>query len=283
MIIKEALKEAIERLKENNIEDAMLKARVLLAYVLKQDKQYLVINNCKTIEKSAYILYNNIITKLINGVPLQYITNSQEFMGINFYVDENVLIPQPDTEIVVEEVINIANNLQNNTKIEVLDLCTGSGAIAVALAKHITKTKIIYASDISAKALEIAKKNAINNNIVIKFIQSDMFQKINNKFDIIVSNPPYIETKTIKVLPKEVKKEPILALDGGQDGLNFYRKIALNAHKYLRSNGFLCLEIGYNQKDEVIKILKDTNNYTNIKVIKDLSGNNRCIKANRRG
>ena len=283
MNIKYALIEVVKRLKENGIEDAELKAKILLAYLLRQDKQYLIINSDKTIEKSTYMLYNNITTKLISGLPLQYITNNQEFMGINFYVDENVLIPQPDTEVLVEEVINIANSLESENELEVLDLCTGSGAIAIALSKYINKTKKVYASDISEKALEIAKKNAINNNAKVEFIHSDMFEKIKGKFDIIVSNPPYIETNTIKELSKEVRKEPILALNGGKDGLDFYRIIAFKADKYLKNNGFVCLEIGYNQKEKVTEILKSTNNYTNIRVIKDLSGNDRCIIANKKG
>ena len=284
MIIKEALNDAIKRLKENNIEDATIKARELLAYVLKKEKQYLVINNDKTIEKRAYMLYNNIITKLILGIPLQYITNKQEFMGLSFYVDNNVLIPQPDTEILVEEVIKIAkDNYENNKELQILDLCTGSGAIAISLAKYINFKKEIYASDISNKALEIANKNAINNNVKVKFIQSDVFEKINNKFDIIVSNPPYIETKTIKTLSKEVQNEPVIALDGGTDGLDFYKKIALEGYRYLKDKGFLCLEIGYNQKDVVIEILNNIGKYSNINVLKDLSGNNRCIIANKRG
>ena len=281
MSIKDFLNEATNKLKDNNIDDASIKAKELLAYLLKKDKQFLVINADKPIDTEVADLYDNSINKIINGVPLQYITHNQEFMKLNFYVDSNVLIPQPDTEILVEETINIikSNNFFNK-EIKVLDLCTGSGAIAVSISKYTNAN--VYASDISENALEIAQKNAKLNNAEIKFILSDMFNNIKEQFDVIVSNPPYIESNVIKTLPKDVQSEPILALDGGKDGLNFYRKIADNAYNYLSENSFICMEIGYNQKNDVIEILNKTNKYKNIKTVKDLSGNDRCIIANKR-
>ena len=191
-------------------------------------------------------------------------------MGLDFFVDENVLIPQPDTEILVEEVLKISKLY--NKKINILDLCTGSGAIAVSLAKYIKDVNII-ATDISENAIEIAEKNAIKNNAEnkIKFVVSDMFKNIENKFDIIVSNPPYIETKEIEKLSKEVKNEPIIALDGGNDGIKYYKIIADNYNKFLNIGGYLLLEIGYNQGESVSKLFK------NSEIKKDLSGNNRVI------
>ena len=203
-------------------------------------------------------------------------------MGIEFYVDEKVLIPQPDTEILVEEVLKIyeknLNNKEENNNIKILDICTGSGAIAISISK-ILKNVDITASDISKDALEIAKKNAINNNVEIEFIKSNMFENINNKYNIIVSNPPYIKTDIIKTLDRQVQNEPLIALDGGEDGLEFYRILVKESKKYLKENGFICMEIGFDQKEEVEKLLID-NNYSNIYCKKDLSENDRIVVAN---
>lgn len=279
MNIKELLKKGIIVLKNNNIEDATIIAKTLLSYTIKKDKIYLLINEKENVDISKQKEYETYIKEIICGKPLQYITNNQEFMKLNFFVDKNVLIPQPDTEILVEEVIKICEKYQN---IKILDLCTGSGAIAISLYKYLkNKTKQIYASDISEEAIKIAKKNCESNNAKVDFIQSNMFENITeNKFDIIVSNPPYIEKETLKTLPKAVKYEPEIALDGGTDGLDFYRIIANEAYKHIKNNGSLCLEIGYNQKNEVIKILEKTKKYYNIKTLKDLALNDRCIVAN---
>lgn len=273
MKIKEALYACINNLKENNIDEAHSKARRLLAFTLNVPKEYLIINNEKELSKQDFEYYKNYITRLINGEPIQYIIGKQEFMGIEFNVNKDVLIPQPDTEILVEETIKIAKEYN---KPKVLDLCTGSGAIAVSIKKYVPEAEV-FASDINIKALQLAKINNIDNNI--NFIESNLFENINNEFDIIVSNPPYIRTEEIKSLSKEVQNEPLIALDGGQDGLDFYRDIIKQAHNYLKSNGKLCLEIGDEQKDAITQILKSNFNYTNIKYYKDLQGNDRVIIA----
>ena len=273
MKIKEALYIGISNLKEKNIDEAHSKARRLLAFSLNVPKEYLIINNEKELKKQELECYNKYIKRLINGEPIQYILGKQEFMGIEIVLDHNVLIPQPDTEILVEEAIKIAKQYK---KPKVLDLCTGSGAIAVSISKYVPEAEII-ASDISIKALQIAKKNDKYNKI--KLIQSDLFNNINDKFDIIISNPPYIKTEEIPKLSKEVQNEPLIALDGGQDGLIFYRDIVKQAYKYLKDNGKLCLEIGDEQKEAIIEILKSNLNYTNIKEYKDLQGNDRVIIA----
>lgn len=277
MNIEEILKKEINNLKQNNIENSTLKAKILLANILNVKKEYLLMHSEEEIKQEDKIKYENCIKELIKGKPLQYITNKQEFMALDFYVDENVLIPQPDTEILVEKAIEIAVTTQKN---KILDLCTGSGCIAISLAKKINNAQIT-AVDISNSALNVANKNAINNNVEnkIKFINSNMFNNIEEKFDIIVSNPPYIETETINKLEIEVQNEPHLALDGGIDGLKFYKTIANNAFKYLNENGYLLLEIGYNQQNSVTQLLQDIGKYKNIETIKDLGGNYRVVIA----
>ena len=278
MIIKEVLKTAIEKLKNKNIEDASMKVKMILSDTLNKEKEYLLVHDQDELDEDILKVFDERLNKLISGKPIQYILNKQDFMGLHFYVDENVLIPQPDTENLVEEVIKISKTLKMcKEQLKVLDMCTGSGAIAVSLSKYIDKA-LIYASDISINALDVAKKNAKSNSLDITFIHSDLFNdiEISNQFDIIVSNPPYIETEVIKSLSKEVQEEPIIALDGGKDGLDFYREIIKCAKEYLIKDGYLALEIGYDQKDSVIKLLQD-NDYKNIYSKKDLSGNDRVV------
>lgn len=276
MEIRQAIIENAKILKENNITDSYNIARILMAYTINKPKEYLVINDKEILKDEILHVYNDNIEKIKSGYPLQYITNNQEFMKLNFYVDDNVLIPQPDTEVLVEEVIKICKTKYKDKKIKILELCTGSGAIAISIKKYIENIQIL-ATDISSNALEVAKKNARLNNVEIKFIESNMFEQINGKYDIIVSNPPYIETENLKTLSKDVQCEPSLALDGGIDGLSFYREISQNAYKYLKNNGYLALEIGYNQKNSVIDILEKENKYKEIKCIKDLENNDRVI------
>ena len=276
MTIKELLNQGIIMLKNEDIDGPKNKARSILQHTLKKPREYLIIYDNKEVTKAQREEYVKNIKRLIAGEPLQYITGVQEFMKMNFVVTKDVLIPQPDTEILVEEVIKIANKLQNPY---ILDLCTGSGAIAVSLAKNIPNVKIV-ATDISKKALEIAKYNAKLNGVLnnIDFIESNLFEKLKNiKFDIIVSNPPYIATSEIKTLPKDVRQEPIIALDGGKDGLDFYRKIYEKGYEFLNRHGFLCVEIGYNQKEAVKKIIEQQKRYVETYCKKDLCENDRVV------
>lgn len=274
MTIKQAITKGMIMLKSNNVESPKLKARLLLQYVLDKPRQYIIVYDNKEIDKQQQWQYFVNIEKLTKGIPLQHITHRQEFMKMDFFVDENVLIPRTDTEILVEEVIKIA---QKYNSPRILDLCTGSGAIAISLKKFVPNADIT-AVDISEKALEIAQKNAEKLEAKINFVKSDLFDKLDNKkFDIIVSNPPYIRKDEIKKLSEEVQKEPKIALDGGEDGLDFYRIIAEQAINYLKTGSFLCFEIGYNQKNDVIKIIEDEQNYKNTYCKKDLYGNDRII------
>ena len=282
MQIKEILKRGVELLREKNIEEPNLKVKMLLSDVLNKTKEYLIIHDEEEVNENEKKVFLEKIERLRNYEPIQYILNRQEFMGFSFSVNENVLIPQPDTENLVEEVLYIADKLDKdiNEEIRILDLCTGSGAIAISIAKLLGKKVLVYASDISAEALKVAEENSMNNMVNIYFFKSNLFEKISNlyKFDIIVSNPPYIETKKIENLPEEVKREPKIALDGGEDGLKFYKEISKEAKKYLLENGYLAFEIGYNQREYVESILKQ-DRYKNIYSRKDLSGNDRVVIA----
>lgn len=271
MKIKEILQESIKQLKANEVEEPHAKARRLLAFTLEVPKEYLIINYDKEISKKQETIYKQYIKNLLEGEPIQYILGKQEFMGIEFAVNKDVLIPQPDTEILVEEVIKL---LKQYKKPKILDLCTGSGAIAISISEKVSEAQI-YASDISEKALAIARIN--DRSKKIKFILSDLFNNIEDKFDIIVSNPPYIKTHEIEKLSKEVQNEPILALDGGIDGLEFYRKIIGQASKYIKKNGYLCLETGEEQKKQVKDIINNKKKYADIKEYKDLNKNDRVI------
>lgn len=278
MTIKELLNQGIIMLKNEGVDGPKNKARAILEYTLKKSREYIIIYDKQEVTPKQRDLYVKNIKKIIKGVPLQYITGLQEFMKLNFFVTKDVLIPQPDTEILVEEVIKIASNIDNPV---ILDLCTGSGAIAVSLAKYLTNAKIV-ATDISLKAIEIAKQNAKFNGVKskIEFIESNLFAKLKNKkFDIIVSNPPYIPTNEIKTLPKDVQYEPIIALDGGIDGLDFYKKIINQADEYLVEHGYLCLEIGYNQKESIRKIISKDKKIKSAYLKKDLCQNDRVVIA----
>lgn len=276
MTIKEAITKGMIMLKSNNIDSPKLKARLLLQYILDKPRQYIIVYDNKEIDKKQQWEYFVNIEKITKGIPLQHITHKQEFMKMDFFVNEDVLIPRQDTEILVEEVIKIAKK-KNRPKI--LDLCTGSGAIAISLKKFVPNSDV-YAVDISEKALEIARKNARKLEADVKFIKSNLFENLKKeKFDIIVSNPPYIKREDIMKLSEEVKNEPKIALDGGIDGLDFYKKISEQAIEYLKLDSYLCFEIGYNQKNEVIQIIENKHIYKNVYSKKDLYGNDRIVIA----
>ena len=302
MKLKQLLYQGKKTLEQFEIDDSTLKSRAILSYVLQIPKEQILINELEEVLYEKQVEYENCIKKIAEGVPLQYITHNQEFMGLDFYVDENVLIPQPDTEILVEETLKVIHKFeQSNEDIQVLDLCTGSGAIAISIAYYCKENQMlkqvnqntqwnsveILATDISAKALEIAKKNAKINKVQeqVKFIQSNLFEELsNNQFDIIVSNPPYIQTSIILKLSKEVRQEPILALDGGMDGLDFYKAILRQASSYLKPHGYLLLEIGYDQGKAIIDLLENQKLQEGNKLelitksaIKDLGGNERVL------
>ncbi len=273
MSIRELLEIGISVLKQNSVENPIQHARILMAHIIGKSKEYLIAHDNEIINKDTENEYKKAIYKLVEGIPIQYITNSQQFMKLDFFVNESVLIPRADTEILVEEVIGIA---KKEKKFKILDLCTGSGAIGISLDKYIENAEIIC-SDISKKAIDVANKNRDRNNSKVKIIQSNMFESIKDKFDIIVSNPPYIRDDIIKTLEKNVLCEPYMALSGGNDGLKFYRIIAENGYKFLDKNGYICLEIGYDQKESVINIFKEYEQYKEIYSKKDLNNLDRIV------
>ena len=276
MTIKQALIKGVTVLKLEKISTPKLKARLLLQYVLKKPRQYLIVYDNQQLtdkEEQEYLKYVELLTQ---GEPIEHITHQKEFMKLNFYVDENVLIPRQDTEVLVEEVIKIAKKIKTK---KILDLCTGSGAIAISLAKYLENIQLT-AVDISRKALDIAMANAKNNHVQdkITFVESNLFQDLRQeKYDLIVSNPPYIRRKELETLDKEVRKEPRLALDGGEDGLDFYRNIMDKGYEYLKYGGYICLEIGYDQKEEVMQIIEDKKHYMGTYCKKDLYDNDRVV------
>ncbi len=254
-----------------------LDVETLLQKALDVDRLYILLNLERNLNEDEEKLFNKFINERLNNRPIAYIVGNREFMGLDFYVQEGVLIPRPDTEVLVEEVIELG---KNKGPINILDIGTGSGAITVSLAKYLDNAKVTSV-DISDIALEIGKKNAISNNVddKITFIKSDLFTNIdkNMKFDIIVSNPPYIKREVIKTLDKQVKDfEPYNALEGGIDGLDFYRAITTQAKNYLNKDGILAYEVGHDQSEDVGKLM-EKDGYTNIYTRKDLQQIDRVV------
>jgi len=215
--------------------------------------------------------------------PLQYILGKEKFFGLDFIVNEDVFIPRPETEILVQTVLDTIHDPRSTIhEFRILDLCTGCGCIAIALTKNAQKCKI-FASDISEEAIKIARNNAAINGVSgdITFIESDLFKDIKGLFDIVVTNPPYVAQPEFETLQKEVLKEPRLALDGGRDGLDFYRKIFERAPQYLNNGGYLIAEIGYGQRSAVKEIIEKAGGYKLIDVKEDQHLIDRVIVAKR--
>lgn len=254
-----------------------LDVETLLQKVLDVDRLYILLNLDKSLSDDEEKLFNKFIEERLSNRPIAYIVENREFMGLDFYVKEGVLIPRPDTEVLVEEVIELG---KDKGPINILDIGTGSGAITVSLAKYLVNAKITSV-DISNIALEIGKKNAQSNDVDdrITFIKSDLFTNIDKdmKFDIIVSNPPYIKREVIETLDKQVKDfEPYNALEGGIDGLDFYRAITTQGKNYLNKGGILAYEVGHDQSEDVSKLM-EKDGYTNIYTRKDLQQIDRVV------
>lgn len=273
MKIIDVLSSAVKELKNANIENNIYEARSFMAHILDKPIEWIMVHINDEISENDVLEFNKNIERRVLGEPFQYIIGSCGFMGQEFKVNKNVLVPRADTEVWVEKVIELAKKVQAK---RILDLCTGSGCIAITLKKMLNDV-VVYASDISKEALEVACENAKQNGTDVNFICSDLFEKFSDdKFDIIVSNPPYIPRKEIKKLARDVQNEPILALDGGIDGLDFYRKIVKESNNFINDNGYLVFEFGYDQVGQVKDILEENGFYI-CEIIKDYSGNTRAI------
>ncbi|NLZ80199.1 MAG: peptide chain release factor N(5)-glutamine methyltransferase [Clostridiales bacterium] len=271
--LKDLFDFGIELLEKEDIENANLDAWYLLEAATGVSKALYFMNKEKMVTKEEEETYIKMLERRREHIPLQYIIGRTEFMGLTFKVNEHVLIPRQDTEVLVEETLKIAKD-----GMEILDMCTGSGCIIVSLA-HFCSLKNAVGVDISKEALKIADENAILNKMKIKWIQSNLFESVDGKYEIIVSNPPYIKTEVIETLMPEVKNfEPRIALDGLEDGLYFYELIVKEARNYLKSAGRLLFEIGWDQGQLVEEIFKKYG-YNNIKIIKDLAGLDRVCQG----
>lgn len=255
-----------------------IEAELLLAKVTGFSRAKLLAYPELILTEKKVSWFRELIQLRKNDEPLQYLLGHTSFMGLDFMVNKNVLIPRSDTEVLVENTIDLAGELEGS--LSILDLCTGSGAIAVSLAKYIPEAEV-FAVDISGAALEVAQVNAELNNVAnrLRFFQGDLFNPVKGKtFDIITSNPPYVSSSEMEKLPGDVKKEPSIALWGGDDGLDFYRRIIKDSGKFLKTPGWLFLEIGWQQGKEVEKMLID-NGFTCTEIIKDWAGHDRVVKG----
>lgn len=271
MNYKEAYLLGKDKLVSAGIIDADYDARYLLEFVCKTDRNTLYMYPDKVLSTQEEQDYLSCIMKRADRIPLQHITNEQEFMGLGFFVNEHVLIPRQDTETLVEEVLRYLHD-----GMKILDMCTGSGCILLSLLKYSNACEGVGV-DISADALEVAKENARRLSLAPQWINSNLFENVEGTFDIIVSNPPYIKTDVIENLEPEVKDhEPFIALDGDTDGLKFYRIISKDARKHLLRGGMLFFEIGHDEKDEVVTIMEEEG-YREVTALKDLAGNDRVV------
>lgn len=260
-----------DRLEKAGIQEAALDARLLLEEVCRTDRNTLLVHGDRAVTEEEETQFRIFIERRSTHEPLQQITGWQEFMGLRFSVTEDVLVPRQDTETLVEEVMRYLRD-----GMEILDVCTGSGCILLSLLRYSNGCRGV-GCDISEKALAVAGQNAKELGISAQFIQSDLFESIEGRFEYIVSNPPYIRKDMIPTLMEEVRDhEPLIALDGGEDGLDFYRKITREATEHLYSGGMLFFEIGYDQ-GEAVKLLMEEEGYEEVTVSQDLAGLDRAV------
>lgn len=280
MTVREALMFGRKRLLEVGIVNPTLDTELILGHVLKTDRLKLLVNDEINLTDHQLLCYENLLAQRCRFIPIAYILGRKEFYGLNFYIKPQVLIPRPETEFVVEETLKAIAPIKNPIMAE---LCCGSGAISVAVAVNNSKVKV-YASDVSNVACEVSRKNIKNHQVedrVLLFL-GDLWSPFKERnignFDVVVSNPPYIPTGQLRLLPDDVKSEPQIALNGGNDGLEFYRRIIFKTPKFLRPGGTIIFEIGWNQADDVKDLLRKMR-FRNIKVIKDYAGFDRVVSA----
>jgi len=281
MTLRDTLKKGQQYLEEKQIPDAGLDAWYLLEHILNENsaktvnRAWFLAHHDEEMSPVQYAGYQKLLKDRGCHIPLQHLTGQQEFMGITFQVSNRVLIPRQDTEILVEEVIKVLK-----PGMSVLDMCTGSGCIIISLMKYVPGIRGM-ASDVSAEALQVARANAKTQQVCIDFRQGDLFEAVDGMHDILVSNPPYIPTGTIGELMDEVREyDPIEALDGGKDGLHFYRKLIAQSKGFLKKGGWLMMEIGHDQGAQVFEMMKEAG-YQEVHIVKDLSGQERVAAGKR--
>ncbi len=274
--------------KSHNIESPRAAAEILLSHALKLKRIDLYLQYDRPLDKTELANFKTLIKRRVAREPVAYITGKKEFWSMELEVARDVLIPRPDTECLVETALKIISSKPDNIPKQIIELGTGSGAIIIALAAQ-KPGNIFFASDFSIKALKLARKNAWTHNLnkKINFFSGSWFLPLSNRkcrFDIIISNPPYIKSSIINKLEPEIYRyEPVLALDGGKDGLNSLGLIISTAHLYLKDKGSLLLEIGSDQKNAVEAMISSANNYENVFFTKDYSGFNRVVQMDKKG
>jgi release factor glutamine methyltransferase len=281
----EILNQAVAELKSAGIDRPRTNAELLLGAVLNKKKADLYLNRDRILAYDEIEKFDGWIKERITHRPVQYIIGTVEFFGMEFKVDERVLIPRPETETLVEVVIE---QLANKEKLKIIDLGTGSGAIAIGLVTNL-KNSFVYATDVSEDALEIAKENALKNKVEnqIEFFCGDLFAPLRNKnlkgqIDCVVSNPPYVSKDEFENLPKEVKDyEPLLALKTDEEGTSLHRKIIENSLDFLNKGGMLVLEVGLGQANKIAGLIRDHQDFENAEIKKDLGGIERIVVAQR--
>lgn len=294
LLVKEMLTMGKKQLMDSDIADATRDCKILYCYMMDIPFSKIILEYQEVLQDRLCDKYFELIDRRSKGEPVQYIMGSQEFMGLEFIVNENVLIPRQDTETLVEDALEIINTGTlrgedmdvKRKEWDILDLCTGSGAIGVSLARIANKVNVTC-SDISEGAIKVAKENAQKHGVAksVKFEQGDLFKPFSKhfrkqKFDMIISNPPYIKSSVISTLQKEVcEHEPLSALDGGESGLDFYERIVSGVGSHLRKSGVLLLEIGHDQGEAVSGLLSRNGEFTSIRVLKDLANRDRIVFA----
>lgn len=281
---------ASKTLQMHGIDSPRLDAEVILSHLLGCKRIDLYVNPERPVENTMAISYQSAVRRRAQRVPLQYITNHAEFMSLDFYVDERVLIPRPETELVVEAVMKRARTLTGKDEIIVVDIGVGSGNIAIVLAKKLKKARI-FAVDISPDALAVAGINARRHEVInrITFLCGDIFKPleghgIESKVDFIVSNPPYISSNEFSTLQKEVRDyEPYVALVSGQDGFHMFRRIITQANKWLKPGGFIIFEVGEKQAQQVAQLIEDTRCFKKPEFVKDYQHISRIVIAQMEG
>lgn len=273
MTYRQAEKKGEQLLAKAGIADAKVDAWLLLEHIAHIDRSFYFMHADEELAPEVLTEYERLLEKRAERVPLQYITGEQEFMGMSFHVNSNVLIPRQDTETLVEEALKVVE-----PQMDVLDLCTGSGCVLLSILKNAPSVHGT-GSDISKQALLVARDNAKRHELDAEWVRSNLFDNLSGSYDVIVSNPPYIAQEELLTLMPEVGQfEPLQALDGGADGLDFYRSITAEAPKYLKENGWLLFEIGCDQGEAVSALMREAG-FAGVLVIQDPAGNDRVVRG----